>query len=122
MASRTFRQVMAAEVGRVGINADISIGASGAPTLNTGRYVESVTRNGAGDYTIVLDDKYADILSASFTLIDSTAVDLTFQVTGVANGNKEITFVSKAAATETDPSDGARILVDLQMKNSSIPS
>lgn len=53
--------------------------------------------------------------------LEATAEDLTFQVESEdVSSAKTIQFQCKAAATETDPSNGSVLLVRAELKNSSV--
>jgi hypothetical protein len=66
MANRNFRsQFSYGYAGQpVVIRAKITIGASGAPTISTGTGmgITSITRNSAGDYSILLANPYYELL------------------------------------------------------------
>lgn len=123
MANRNFHRVqsLAREVKTV--YGRVSIGASGAPTLDTSNSigVASVTRDSAGVYVVTLDDKYNALLHADIMMVEATAEDITFQVeTEAVSTAKTIQFQCKAAAVETDPSDGSILLLKFDLKNSSV--
>ena len=114
MASRNFSRKQALEKEVKTLYADVAIGASGAPTLTKGLGVASIARTGAGAYTITLEDKYVRLMHVDIKELDSTSEDITFQLTAEdVDGAKTISFVSKAAAVDTDPQDGARLLIKL---------
>ena len=81
----------------------ISIGASGAPTISTalksGRYINSIARNAAGEYTITLDDKYYELINFHVVQEYANNQDLNFQVLAEdVDGAKTIKFACKSAA------------------------
>lgn len=123
MANRNFHRVqsLAREVKTV--YGRVSIGASGAPTLDTSNSigVASVTRDSAGVYVVTLEDKYNALLHAQIQLLEATAEDLTFQIESedVASA-KTVQIQCKAAAVETDPSDGSVLLLKFDLKNTSV--
>lgn len=121
MANRRFNRKQALEREVKELFADVAIGATGAPTLTTGLGVASVTRDSAGVYDITLEDKYNSLLHVSVIQLEATAEDLTFQVESedVAD-TKVVRIQCKAADTETDPSDGSRLLIKLDLKNTSV--
>jgi hypothetical protein len=101
----------------------VDIGASGAPTLNANKSigVASISRDSAGVYIVTLDDKYNSLLHFNVMMLEATAEDLTFQVESEdVNGAKTIQFQCKAAAVETDPSNGSVLLIKIDLKNSSV--
>ena len=123
MASRTFhrQQSLTREVKT--LHGKFAVGASGAPTLDAtlSMGIESVTRDSAGVYIITLEDRYNDLLDFHPTLEAAAAEDLTFQVESeTVNTTKTITFQCKAAAVETDPSNGSTIRFKIELKNTNI--
>lgn len=121
MANRNFNRRQALEKEVKDIYARASIGASGAPTLSSKVGVASLVRNGAGDYTITLDDKYSALKWFDVKVIDSTAADLTIQIAAEdVDGAKTIQFLCLEAGVETDPADGAELLIKAELKNTSV--
>jgi hypothetical protein len=128
MAERSFRQwLQMFEIRPVMLFANVSIGASGAPTLNANaRGIASIARTGAGAYTITLQDKYTKLLDISSRFITATGTDAALEMTvtadGVASSTPTITIVFRVAAgTATDPSNGAVLLLKMFLRNSSAP-
>lgn len=82
----------------------------------------SVTRDSAGVYSLVLDDKYNRLVCFDVSLEAASAEDLVFQVLSedVSGSTKTIQFVCKAAAVATDPSDGSSLRVSVGLSNSSV--
>jgi hypothetical protein len=123
MANRNFHRVQSLAREVKSVYANVSIGASGAPTLNANSSVgvASVSRDSAGVYIITLDDKYNALLHVHVVQLEATAEDLTFQVESedVASA-KTIQVQCKAAAVETDPSDGSVLLIKIDLKNTSV--
>lgn len=121
MANRNFNRFQALEKEVKSIYADVAIGAVGAATVNKALGVASVTRSAAGRYDIVLEDQYTRLMSVSVVQVNSTSQDLTFQVTAdnVSGATKTLSIACKAAAVDTDPSSGSRLLVKIDLKNSS---
>lgn len=119
MASRNFNRKQALEKEVKSLYADIAIGASGAPTVTKALGITSVVRNGAGDYTLTLDDKYVRLMHVDIKQLAASAEDLTFQLAAedVASA-KTVQFLCKAAAVATDPSNGSRLLIKIDLKNS----
>ncbi len=123
MANRNFHRVQSLSREVKILHAKVAIGASGAPTLdsNLSVGVASITRDSAGVYIVTLDDKYTALLHFSAMQLEATAEDLTFQVESEdVDGAKTIQFQCKAAAVETDPSDGSVLLLRMELKNSSV--
>lgn len=123
MANRNFHRVQSLTREVKILTAKISIGASGAPTLvsNDSVGIASVVRDSAGVYVITLDDKYNSLVGLSVMLQSATAEDLSFQIESEdVSSAKTVQIQCKAAAVETDPSDGSTLLVELKLKNSSV--
>ena len=122
MANRNFNRYQALEKEIKAIYADVAIGASGAPTLTKGLGIASIVRDSAGTYSITLDDKYNRLMSSSVTqIVTGGAEDLSFQLDSEdVDGTKVIVLVCHAAGTDTDPSDGSRLLIKFELKNSSV--
>jgi len=121
MANRRFHRFQSLEREVKSLYANVSIGASGAPTLVKGLGISGIVRDSAGEYTITLEDKYSSLLHVDIVQLEADAEDLTFQVTSEdVDGTKEISIMCKAAAVETDPSDGSVLLIKIDVKNSSV--
>lgn len=123
MASRNFHRVQSLAREVKSVYAYVSIGASGAPTLDSNKSVgvTSITRDSAGVYVVTLDDKYNNLLFFNVQMLEATAEDITFQVESEAVAtSKTIQFQCKAAAVETDPSDGSVLLIKIDLKNTSV--
>jgi hypothetical protein len=123
MANRNFHRVQSLTRETKIVHAKVSIGASGAPTIDTNASVgvASITRDSAGVYIVTLDDKYNSL--AHFNVIQqaSAAEDLTFQIESEdVSSAKTIQFQCKAADTETDPSDGSTLFIRAELKNTSV--
>jgi hypothetical protein len=120
MASRNFSRVQALEKEIKHLYAEVSIGATGAPTLDRGYGITSIERDSAGVYVLTLDDKYPRLMHMHVMMLEATAEDLTFQIESEdVNGDKTIQFQCKAAAVETDPSSGSKLLIKIDLKNTS---
>jgi hypothetical protein len=129
MAERSFRQwLQMFEIRPVLLFANVSIGASGAPTLNANaRGIASVAATGAGAYTITLQDKYTKLLDISSSFITSTGTDAALEDDDhrrrcgqLASYRHDVVF-RVAAGTATDPSNGAVLLLKIMLRNSSAP-
>ena len=125
MANRNFKRVQALQTEIKLIHAKISIGATGAPTLvktnGDSLGVKSVTRNSAGNYTLVLDDKYVALVHADFKQLVVAIQDLTNQLVAesVSQDAKSVQFRCLEGDTATDPVSDSTIYVKLELKNSS---
>lgn len=123
MANRNFNRMQALTKEAKTLFAKVSIGASGDPTLDTTNSlgVASITRDSAGVYILTLEDKYNALLYFDVMMLEATAEDITFQVESEdVDDAKTIQFQCKAAAVETDPSDGSKLLIRIDVKNSSV--
>lgn len=100
----------------------MSIAGSGAPTLSRGLGVASIVRDSAGVYTLTLQDKYMRLMHVEIAQLVATAEDLSFQLVAEDVDNaKTIQFrCIDSSAAETDPSSGSRLLVRIEVKNSSV--
>jgi hypothetical protein len=122
MANRNFNRFQALEKEVKALYADVAIGATGAPTLTKGLGIASIVRDSAGTYTVTLADAYTRLMFANVVqIVSGGAEDLDFQLDSEdVDGAKTVTIVAHAAGTETDPSDGSRLLIKLEVKNSSV--
>lgn len=121
MANRNFNRFQALEKEVKSLYAEISIGASGAPTLVAGLGIASVVRDSAGVYTITLQDKYNRLMHAHVQVLSAAAQDLDVQLQSEdVEGTKEVVIRCQAVAVETDPSSGSVLFVRLDLKNSSV--
>lgn len=122
MASRIFNGKKSLEREIKEVYARISIGASGAPTLDVvqSEGVTSVVRNSAGNYTLTLDQPFRHLRSFAVMHLSSTAQDLNMNLVSesVANSSsKQLNFVCLTAATETDPEEDTVLFVKMDLKN-----
>lgn len=121
MANRNFNRKQALEREIKELYLDVAIGASGAPTLTRGTGVASISRSSAGTYLITLQDAYMRLMSAQTTQVVSAVESLAFQVSAEdVAGAKTIIIHSHTAGVATDPSSGSRLLIQLNLKNSSV--
>lgn len=125
MANRQFTQFSyQLEKAVVSLFAHIAIGASGAPTINAARSkgVKSIVRNGAGDYTLTLQDSYVALLGFGVTFQVATVPAApgvsvkTDSVTSAPNGS--VRFICSTGGTATDPASGEIMKVSLRLSNS----
>ena len=123
MANRNFDvRRFSIEQNVVDLFMDVAIGASGAPTLTTGRNagVTSVTRSSAGLYVVVLPDSYNRLMNFQVLQVGASQ-DLTFQVTtDYVAATNNFSFTCKTANTATDPTNGTSLKITVSMKNSSV--
>ena len=97
--------------------------------------VKSITRNSAGDYSLILGvpsgdtDKYSHFFGAYFDIQKSTAIGSTaggvgFQLQGaptVSTDGQIDFFTLKSTGTEADPGNSETIHFMIVVKNSSLP-
>lgn len=103
----------------VKLYAEISIGAAGAPTLEAGNGIASVSRTAAGEYLIGLQDSYYRLLDVNASLEAVVGEDLRFQIKEEAvKADKNFSIFCLAAAVAVDPSDGSKIRLEITLKNS----
>lgn len=130
MANRRFFQFrFSAEAQVVDLWCNISIGASGAPTLteNKNKGISSITRVSAGIYDIFLSDNYTRLLNAQAAVLVSSGVptapimNVITDSSAAATPKIRVQFSNVAASpAATDPANGDVLLVQLTLKNSSI--
>jgi len=98
----------------------VSIGAVGAPTVDRGKGVSTVVRNGAGDYTITMLQKWALVMGLRVTLVDNTARDFTFQAANDAMAaSKTIDLLALTGGVATELPSGSKLLVEMDLRNAS---
>lgn len=137
MANRYTTQFQGAlEKKVVGLFARVTIGATGAPTLDTAnsKGIVSVTRSSAGKYVFVFGTK-AGMLDTYFKFL---SLDMTYDTSGIAgvapaaptsvisansvavSGTCSLTVsLFNSAGTATDPANGEVLLVGFTFKDSS---
>lgn len=121
MANRSFNKKQSLEKEVKDLYVRVSIGASGAPTLVTPVGVASIVRNGAGDYTLTMQDKYNYLKYFEAQHVSSSAQDLHFQVhSETVSSTKTVRFLCLTGATPTDPASGKVLLLKLELKNTSV--
>jgi hypothetical protein len=122
MANRNYNRKQALEKEVKELYADVSIGASGAPTLVRGLGVASIARNSQGLYTITLQDKYNRLMHAHVAILSASAQDLDAQLQSedVASAKTIVVRTQDAAAAVQDPASGSRLLIRIEVKNSSV--
>lgn len=129
------------EPGRVTLHAHISFGGTGAPTLQkwnptTQTYatapstgwmgIVSVTRTGAGLYTIALTSSYQRLLGLQgfFSIAGGTtaivAVANNSSTTAVTSGTAPVVAIAclSSTATAADPDSGSTLDLDITLQNS----
>jgi hypothetical protein len=121
LANRVFNKRQSLEREVKDLYAKVAIGGTGAPTLTTGYGLASIVRNGAGDYTVTLSDKYSSLKHFEAIHLSSSAQDLQFQLHSEdVIGAKTIRFLCLTGATPTDPASGKVLLLKIEVKNTSV--
>lgn len=123
MANRNYSRVQALEKESKYLYLDVNIAAAGAPTATRKYGSASIVRNSAGNYTITMQDRYMKLLGLQVTQLIASPQDLTFElVSEDVNGanTKTVRFRCLTGAVETDPASGSRLLIKLDLKNSSV--
>jgi hypothetical protein len=121
MANRNYNRHQSLEKEIKSLYADVAIGASGAPTINKALGVESITRDSAGVYILTLQDKYTRLVAVNAVQLVASAQDLNIQLEAEdVDGAKTITLRCVSAGVETDPANGSRLLINIDLKNSSV--
>lgn len=127
MANRRLNQFRLSYENRiVEIMAVIDIGGTGAPTINRAKGVTSITRNSAGNYTLLLNDAFNSMLHVGVQQLKSSgalaapickvvSADLTSAAQTVV-----LQFYAIDNSTATDPDNGAQLLIHIAARNSSI--
>ena len=101
---------------------EVTIGASGAPTLVSASSfgVTSITRAGAGDYDVVLEDSYNELIKLNGAIFDAASEDIVLQLAvrdAQASGGGTFSFFTNTAATATDPTNGATLQLEIILRN-----
>jgi hypothetical protein len=94
---------------------------STTPTIVSGAGFSSFVRNGVGDYTITLSDKYYSLKHFRGTILSATAVDARVQIHTNNIQSKTVRFLVLDGATPVDVVDGTPILIQMDVKNTNQP-
>lgn len=124
MASRLFQFRYSYERDLVDIQAKISIGASGAPTLTLAKGIVSMTRNSAGNYTIKLKDQFNKLMDVKVSFISGSSAPAAPLVNVVSEqvNNATPSLIIQCrdiAAAAADPASGEVMLLHIQCRNAS---
>lgn len=129
MANRTFNGKQALEKQIKSLYLDIAITVGGAAldvakTANTsyGFKTAIMTRKGAGNYRLYLEDEYYFLKNINLFLVDGTERDYTFQVEAfdLNAASPYIDFFSLTGGVATDLADGTRLLGSIDLKNTTV--
>ena len=137
MANRSFQRLQALDKQIKVIHGQFAVGASGAPTLSASKSVgvKSVTRNSAGDYSLVLgvpggdSDLYNHFFGMYFDIQKSTALGgttggMAFQLKGAptVSTNGTINFIAlDKDGSAAEIGNGETVHFMIVVKNSSLP-
>lgn len=132
MANRSFYPPKGAlEIDVVSLYAEITIGASGAATLTSGKGIASVTKETpAGQYTLALSDNYHKLLWADAVVLDDTdsnpttvgvvARILSEDVDNATAPEIVFQFYNFTDGSAANPANGAKVYVKIELRNSSV--
>lgn len=129
MANRRYQQFSWSNATMpVTIYAQVTFGASGAPTLNTGSAdISGIVRNSAGNYSITFRQTYKQLLgiSAVFnsgsSLPTAPSMYIAADTTSVAATRVlNIVFIDLETPAATDPASGEILYLAITFNNSSL--
>jgi hypothetical protein len=129
MANRRYQQFSYSNAAMpVTIYAQVTFGASGAPTLNKGsQFISGIVRNSAGDYTLTFRDVYNQLLgvncvfNSGSSLPAAPAMNIKANSTATAaTRTMEIVFSDLETPAATDPASGEIVYLQFIFNNSSI--
>jgi len=118
------------EVAPIVLWGSFDVGATGAVSNTAGKGITSVTRNSAGNYTVLLDAAYTKLLHANMCILNSTLSDPTSvgifstlyseAVATVAAPAVTFQFVALDDGAAADPASGAKVYFRVELGNSSV--
>lgn len=111
---------------------NVTIGATGAPTLNTSalassKGVVSITRNGVGEYTILLKQPWIKLLNCDATVQNATGIGTSSAAIGIVSGGTNVSSVSaptvqiqfSGAGAAVELASGSVVYLQITVSNSS---
>jgi hypothetical protein len=115
---RTFQDLQTRKRRQGRLTGYVNIGNTGAVGTIKCVGVQSVTRNSAGNYTIVLDKIYADMIPDVWVAV--TSQNMTTSITTLTLSSSTIVVQCQIAntGTATDPSNGAKLCLDIPYSDS----
>ena len=124
MASRLFQFRYSYERDLCDIQAKISIGAAGAPTLSLAKGIVSMVRNSAGNYTINLKDQFYLLTKVDVDYISGASAPAAPRMNIVSeqvnNASPSLIIQCRdASGVVTDPANGEVMLLHIQCRSSS---
>lgn len=109
----------------VDTQAKITIGATGAPTLTLAKGIASITRNSAGNYTIVMQERMYLLTDVKCSFISGSSAPAApmFNVVSEQVNNATPSMIVQFRAidnsTATDPASGEVLLLHIQCRSAS---
>jgi hypothetical protein len=101
------------------INGKVSLSAAAAVTSFDMPGVASVTKNGTGNYDVVLDDVFFELACATTGIVDSTE-DLAINLKSFNLPSKTFSFETKVAGVVADVADACEVHISLFFNDSSV--
>lgn len=129
MANRNFpsQRLYSMHMMQVQLDAQVTIGASGAPTVTQALGISSITRISAGRYRILLQDPYVKILSLGICMQSNGATqsgvfacELRSSSVSTASAPSFDIQCFDAAGSAVDPIDGSGMIIRVALSNSSV--
>lgn len=128
MEHNFFRDQGSNERGRLELDATITIGASGAPTLTRGRFITSISRTSTGLYVLTLAGPFARFLNLHGVFLVASGVpaaNMGLSLVSAVTTTGVITFKTLAAdnsatpvAVVADPASGEVLHLTVVIGNS----
>lgn len=132
MANRSFHKPLGSlEIDVVTLYAKVTIGAAGAPTLDTAnsKGIASIARNSAGEYKITLSDAYQRLLWADAVFLSTSSQDPTTNGVGfrveddqavAATPYIQVQFFALDDGAAADIASGQVVLFKFELRNSTL--
>lgn len=123
MANRMFNQFQGSlEKAVVQLYAEVSFGASGAPTLVRAKGVASIAKSATGTYLVTFQDTYVATLGLSATWKGSAApagVLVVLDTDSITNATPtQVLKIYDEAGAATEPASGEAVLLSFAFSNS----
>lgn len=122
MANRTFNPPRALEKELVTLVGKVAIASNAAVGAQVGRGF-SVTKNATGEYLITLQDKYAELLGASFSVEGSGTIVVLPELKSEAvasAGTLIVKTTTKSTGATADTAVAFTLRITLHLRNSSV--
>jgi hypothetical protein len=101
------------------LSGKVSLNSSAAVTGFDFPGVTSVTKNGTGNYDVVLDDVFYKLVCAQATAVDSTQ-DLAIHLKTFNLSAKTFSFETRVAGTAANVTDACEVHISLYFNDSSV--